>query len=92
MASHRSEFWDWPVEPGRHHQPDDEPVLDLQVRVSRARRTSNAPASRSIGDRIANAYFSTMVMVAKLAVAVVCTGMVLGSIWLGTILIKAAMN
>ncbi len=95
--------WDWPREPGRRHQPDDEPVLDLQVRVSRARRTSSAPAPKCLGtqtmplpqrsiDRIANGFFFTMVTLAKMVVAAFATVLVLGSIALLVILVEAAMK
>ncbi len=85
--------WDWPPQRRRRNRPDGEPALDLQLRVSRVRRTSNAPAPRrSIGDRVANAFFWSMVTLAKLAVAAFCSALVLGSIAMIVVLIQAAMK
>lgn len=77
--------WDWPQESrgrGRSHR-----TVNVEITVAPA-----APRQRTIGDRIANGFFFTMVTLAKLAVAAFCTGLVLGSIAMIVILIKAAMN
>ncbi len=89
--------WDWPPpKPGSRKSRDgsrkasacDAQMTAVNVEIS----VTPASRQRSIADKVADIYTRIMVTIVKVILATICTTMVIGSIWLGTILIKAALN
>lgn len=65
--------WDWPPRPRRHQRR----TIDIEVTATLYR-----PAQRSIGSRIADAYFAVVVMIAKAVMGIVGAAVVVAAIWL----------
>ncbi len=79
--------WDWPQESRGRRGRLDRTIVDVEIGI-----TPLAPRQRSIAGKIADIYIKVLVTVAKVVVAIVCTGLLLGSIWLIKIMVEAAAN
>lgn len=100
MGARRVEFWDFPPE-GRGRSrlpPDDEPIVDLHVRVTRQRARRAAPyrtepLQRSRYDRFIEGYGRFLWWVLRTlfgaALGVVGAAVVIVTIWLIVIILKS---
>ena len=81
MHTFRDEEWDWPPERS---------LKSRRYQTATIRVTKTVGSSRpSLGTRIANAYVSFLVFIIKFLLGIVLSFLVIASVWLMVMLIRA---
>ena len=84
MYTFRNGEWDWPPKRSRKSRRHEASTIRLTATVVRSR-----PTKPSLGTRIANAYVSCLVFIVKFVLGLVLSFLVIGSIWLMVVIIRA---